>query len=129
MARPAEGGQPRAPRRILIAWDGVRIRGVCTLVATVVVLATAGAAAAATGTVSSFGSDEFGQLGNGAGGSSTTPVAVAGLTGVTQIDGGREHAVALQQRRHRLGVGPQQLRPGWATGPRRTASRPCRCRG
>ena len=68
----------------------------CTLAATLVVLATAGAAWAATGTVSSSGSDEFGQLGNGAGGSTSTFVAVAGLTGVTQIDGGREHAVALR---------------------------------
>ena len=60
-------------------------------------LACAGAASAATtGSVSSFGSDEFGQLGNGAGGSSNTPVTVAGLSGATQIDGGREHAVALR---------------------------------
>ncbi|HEY8846946.1 MAG TPA: hypothetical protein VIM24_09825, partial [Candidatus Limnocylindrales bacterium] len=34
--------------------------------------------------------------GDGAGGSSSTPVAVAGLTGVTQIDGGREQVVALK---------------------------------
>jgi alpha-tubulin suppressor-like RCC1 family protein len=54
------------------------------------------AGAVTTGTVSSFGNDEFGQLGNGAGGSSATPVAVAGLSGVVQIDGGREHALALK---------------------------------
>jgi hypothetical protein len=50
------------------------------LAATVVVysFALVGAAGAATsGVVSSFGSDELGQLGNGAGGSSTTPVTVA----------------------------------------------------
>jgi alpha-tubulin suppressor-like RCC1 family protein len=63
-------------------------------------LALAGAAGAvSTGTASSFGSDELGQLGNGAGGSSSTPVAVAGLTGVTETDGGREHVVALRSDR------------------------------
>jgi hypothetical protein len=72
---------------------------VCVLAATAAVLATAGAAAAATGTVSSFGSDEFGQLGTGAGGSSLTPVAVSGLIGVIQIDGGREHAIASRRCR------------------------------
>ena len=66
-------------------------------VASMFALTLAGAAGAVkTGTVSSFGSDEFGQLGNGAGGSSATPVAVAGLTGVIQLDGGREHVVALR---------------------------------
>jgi alpha-tubulin suppressor-like RCC1 family protein len=60
-------------------------------------LAAGGAGAASqTGTVSSFGSDEFGQLGDGSAGSSNSPVAVSGLTGVTQIDGGREHVVALK---------------------------------
>ena len=105
------------------------IQGICTLLATVVVLATAGAAAAATtGTVSSSGSDEFGQLGNGAGGSSTSPVAVAGLTGVTQIDGGREHAVALEATAP-SGPGATTTTGRSATAPRPTASRRCRSQG
>ena len=77
----------------------VRIRvGVLVAVCLAACLAAVGGAAAAaqTGTVSSFGSDEFGQLGDGAAGSSTTPVAVSGLSGVVQIDGGREHVVALK---------------------------------
>ena len=63
----------------------------------VMLIALSGAAqAVTTGTVSSMGNDQFGQLGNGSGGSSATPVAVAGLTSVIQIDGGREHGVALR---------------------------------
>ena len=49
------------------------------------------------GTVSTWGFDEFGQLGNGVtgdGGSSNVPVGVGGPSGVTAIAGGTSHSMA-----------------------------------
>jgi alpha-tubulin suppressor-like RCC1 family protein len=54
------------------------------------------AEAADPGTLWTWGTNDFGQLGNGT--TSTTPVgpaAVAGLSNVAEVEGGREHIVAL----------------------------------
>jgi alpha-tubulin suppressor-like RCC1 family protein len=54
------------------------------------------AVAATPGTVWTWGTNDFGQLGNGT--TSTTPsgpAEVAGLADVVQLEGGREHVVAL----------------------------------
>ena len=37
-------------------------------------------------------------------------LVVAGLTGITQIDGGREHVVALKSDGTSVGLGPQLVR-------------------
>jgi hypothetical protein len=55
------------------------------------------AAAATPGTMVAWGDDADGQLGNGPGGGHITAGAVINLTGVIQMDGGREHVVALKQ--------------------------------
>ncbi|MDX6299860.1 MAG: hypothetical protein QOF53_1074 [Nocardioidaceae bacterium] len=74
-------------------------RGVVAAVAVVAApLVTGGAASAATapGVVYTWGSNSFGQLGNGS--TATTPsapAAVAGLSDVVDVDGGREHIAAL----------------------------------
>ena len=74
-------------------------RGVVAAVAvTSTSLVTVGGASAATapGAVYTWGSNSFGQLGNGT--TATTPsgpAAVAGLTDVVDVHGGREHIVAL----------------------------------
>jgi alpha-tubulin suppressor-like RCC1 family protein len=50
------------------------------------------------GTVMAWGDDTFGQLGDGktsANNDAETPVAVTGLTGVTQVSAGGEHSLAL----------------------------------
>jgi alpha-tubulin suppressor-like RCC1 family protein len=73
------------------------------MTATVLAVAAAGAfggrraAAAAPGTMVAWGDDADGQLGNGAAGGHITAGAVAGLPNVIQMDGGREHVVALRQ--------------------------------
>ncbi len=48
------------------------------------------------GTVWSWGRDEFGQLGNGAGGSTTSPAQVGGLANMVAVAGGLEHSLALK---------------------------------
>jgi alpha-tubulin suppressor-like RCC1 family protein len=73
-------------------------RAVVALAVLAAPLAVAGnaAGAAAPGTLTTWGSNAFGQLGNGT--TSATPVgpgAVAGLTDVVDVHGGREHVVAL----------------------------------
>src|SRR5262249_14649506 len=50
----------------------------------------------ADGTVSSWGLNDFGQLGNGTTTNSNVPVAVSGLTGVTAIAAGDGHSVAMK---------------------------------
>lgn len=47
------------------------------------------------GTIMSWGSDSYGQLGAGAGRLRTTPEQVVGLSGVTAIDGGTQHVAAV----------------------------------
>ncbi len=52
----------------------------------------------AGGTVDAWGDDTSGQLGDGAAGANhdaETPVAVSGLSGVTQVSAGAEHSLAL----------------------------------
>lgn len=52
----------------------------------------------AAGTVLAWGDDTSGQLGNGTAGaaaSAENPVAVSGLTGVTQVSAGAEHSLAV----------------------------------
>ena len=73
--------------------------------AAAVVLAAAGvgvlgggsAVAANPGVVVAWGSDADGQLGNGAAGGHLKAGAVPGMTGVVQMDGGREHVIVLKQ--------------------------------
>ncbi len=48
------------------------------------------------GTVWAWGRNQWGQLGNGGGEDSTSPVAVSGLTDVTAISGGASHSLALK---------------------------------
>jgi alpha-tubulin suppressor-like RCC1 family protein len=50
------------------------------------------------GTVVTWGSDFYGQLGNGAGDTSNhnTPVSVAGLTNIVDVDDGHYHSIALR---------------------------------
>jgi alpha-tubulin suppressor-like RCC1 family protein len=53
-------------------------------------------AAVAPSTVWTWGSNDFGQLGNGTTSTSPTgPAAVAGLSGVVEMEGGREHIITL----------------------------------
>ncbi|MGO8669787.1 MAG: RCC1 domain-containing protein [Capsulimonadaceae bacterium] len=54
-------------------------------------------ALSATGTVSAWGDNNYGQLGNGGTSSSAIPVAVNGLSGVVAIAAGYYHSLALLQ--------------------------------
>lgn len=101
------------------------LTGTLLLVAApVATVATAGgaAAAAAPGVVWTWGSNDFGQLGNGH--TSSTPVGpaqVAGLSNVVDVHGGREHVVALtssgqvytwgSNQQGQLGLGDSSNRP------------------
>src|SRR5437899_12265501 len=48
------------------------------------------------GTVSAWGDNSFGELGNGTNTASNTPMQVSGLSGVTAIAGGELHSLALK---------------------------------
>ena len=76
----------------------VRSRTWGSVVAVAAVLSTSAAltapAQAADGDVRTFGSDAFGQLGNGAAGPTSTPTTV--LKGASRVAGGREHVLALR---------------------------------
>src|SRR5438445_8703904 len=48
------------------------------------------------GTVSAWGDNSFGELGNGTNTASNTPMQVSGLSGVTAIAGGELHGLALK---------------------------------
>jgi alpha-tubulin suppressor-like RCC1 family protein len=50
----------------------------------------------ADGTVWAWGDNNFGQLGNGAGGDSPAPGQVQGLTGIIAVAGGADHSLALR---------------------------------
>src|SRR5690349_426697 len=59
-------------------------------------LARVAPALAATGTVSAWGDNADGQLGNGTFTAHIRPAAVSNLSGVTRLHGGREHVIALK---------------------------------
>jgi alpha-tubulin suppressor-like RCC1 family protein len=54
------------------------------------------AGAAGPGTPRTWGSNSFGELGDGTTASRTVPVQVRNLTGVVQVAGGRDHSLALR---------------------------------
>ena len=72
---------------------GVGGAALLAVVGALIAGATPAGALAPAGDVLTFGSDGFGQLGNGAAGPAFTPASV--LTGATDVAGGREHALAL----------------------------------
>jgi alpha-tubulin suppressor-like RCC1 family protein len=66
-----------------------------TIACSIIVLFCLCQSARAQGTVSAWGDNVNGQLGNGTYTTSITPVQVSGLSGVTAIAGGR-HSLALK---------------------------------
>ena len=63
-----------------------------------------------TGTVWAWGSNAFGQIGDGTTTRRLRPVQVPGLTDVVAITAGREHSFAVKSDGTRLGLGLQRLR-------------------
>ena len=74
------------------------IRSVLTVSTVVIgVLVPAhGAQAASPGTPTAWGANPWGQLGDGTTTAHLVPRAVTGLTDAIDIDGGRDHAIALR---------------------------------
>lgn len=64
-------------------------------VALTLVVTAAGAAVAAGGDVATFGANTFGQLGNGAVGTTPRPTPTTVLSGAADVAGGRQHVVAM----------------------------------
>src|SRR5438445_1250654 len=67
-----------------------------TTACSVIALFCLGQSARGQGTVSAWGGNFVGQLGNGTNTDSNTPVEVSGLSGVTAIAGGGIHSLALK---------------------------------
>ena len=64
----------------------------------------------AGGNVYAWGSNQYGQLGNGTWQNSSTPVLVSSLTDVVGIFAGRDHNLAVRERRVRVELGVQRAR-------------------
>ncbi len=77
---------------------GRRIRSVLTVSAVVIgmLVPALGAEAASPGTPYAWGANPWGQLGDGTTTAHLMPHAVTGLTDAIDIDGGRDHAIALR---------------------------------
>ena len=71
----------------------------------------------AQGTVSAWGFNLYGQLGNGTATNSTAPVQVTGLTGVMAVAGGGYHSLAVKNGPWRI----RDLRLGPSFFPRSRA--------
>src|SRR5438445_7369645 len=67
-----------------------------TIACSVIALFCLGQSARCQGTVSAWGGNFVGQLGNGTNTDSNTPVEVSGLSGVTAIAAGIIHSLALK---------------------------------
>src|SRR5260370_1103909 len=67
-----------------------------TIACSIIALFCLGQSARGQGTVSAWGYNFYGQLGNGTRANSNTPVEVSGLTGVTAIAAGDIHSLALK---------------------------------
>src|SRR5439155_26057396 len=65
------------------------------------------------GTVWTFGRNADGQLGLGSTTDGSTPAQITGLSSVSAVASGQYHSLALKQRRHRVGLGPQRERSAW----------------
>ena len=66
------------------------------LVAALLLVAAVPAGAAGPETPRTWGSNSFGELGDGITTTRTTPVRVTALSGVVQVAGGRDHSLALR---------------------------------
>ena len=75
-------------------WSGLVVAAVAAVTLSPLAI-TQASADVQTGTPYTFGANNFGQLGNGTTTARLTPGAVPGLTNIVQLDGGREHVIAL----------------------------------
>src|SRR5713226_4570780 len=67
-----------------------------TIACSVIAFFCLGQSARGQSTVSAWGGNFIGQLGNGTNTDSNTPVQTSGITGVTAIAGGEQHSLALK---------------------------------
>ena len=74
---------------------GSRTAALAVVAASALALPLVPPAHAAVGDVATFGANPYGQLGNGAVGSTARPTPVRVLAGATDVAGGREHALAV----------------------------------
>lgn len=70
-------------------------RAIATVMACATVVAVQSRASAAVGDVGTFGANTFGQLGNGAVGSTPRPVPTTVLASASDVAAGREHSLAI----------------------------------
>ena len=77
---------------------GMRTRSLflTALVAALLLLVAVPAGAAGPGTPRTWGSNSFGELGDGTAANRFAPGPVAGLDDATELAGGREHVIALR---------------------------------